>query len=84
MKDKRVPERMCVACRGRGCKAEFIRIVNNGGVLAVGDKLDGRGAYIHQDLACLKVAVKKGSLNRALRCKVPEDIYKQLESEMNA
>lgn len=64
---KNIPERMCVACRVRGSKSEFIRIG------------EGRGAYIHRDPKCLKIAVKKRSFERALKCKIAEEIYESVE-----
>ncbi|MCL2071108.1 MAG: YlxR family protein [Oscillospiraceae bacterium] len=84
-----IPERMCVGCRQKGSKDSFIRIVSNksGEVLLDfaenGKSLSGRGAYIHKSPACLKTAVKKKSLERNLKCKIPEEIYELLETEIN-
>jgi len=81
----REPERMCVACRGRGGKETFVRLVCGkcGTVrLDLAGKLPGRGAYIHREASCLKAAIKKNSLTRALRCAVPPEIYDLLESEI--
>lgn len=64
------PVRSCAACRRKGSKGEFIRIVRQeAGRVAVDDsgKQPGRGAYICANKECLKVAVKKRALARALR-----------------
>ncbi|MCL1903481.1 MAG: YlxR family protein [Oscillospiraceae bacterium] len=80
-----VPERMCVGCRQKGNKSEFVRIVNNNGSIIVdsSSKAAGRGAYIHKSSACLKTAIKKKSLDRALKGRVEEEIYELLERKCN-
>ena len=79
-----VPTRMCVACRERGCKESFVRVVKYDSVeMDFSGKKPGRGAYIHRSSDCLKIAVKKRSLDRALRCKVPEEVYAELEESVN-
>jgi len=79
---KHVPERTCIACRVRSSKRELIRVVR----LADGDKerrvavdetgkQKGRGAYLCRQPACWTVALKRGSLNRALRTTLtPADV----------
>jgi len=85
MKVNHIPERMCVACRERGEKESFVRLVSKDGAahLDLDGNLPGRGAYIHRDSKCLKIAVKKNSLSRALRCSIPEEIYESLECQIN-
>lgn len=39
---------------------------------------EGRGAYICKDIKCLKAAVKKGSLSRALKCQIDKTVYDEL------
>ncbi|MCL1881770.1 MAG: YlxR family protein [Oscillospiraceae bacterium] len=65
-KTKHAPERTCIACRKKGTKNDFVRIG------------EGRGAYIHRETKCLKVVIKKRGLDRALRCKVPNEVYESL------
>lgn len=79
------PVRMCVSCRQKENKNTFIRIINNNGDVAVdlSGKMPGRGAYIHKSEQCLKIALKKKSLNRALRCNVCDEVYTLLEGQIN-
>lgn len=65
-----IPTRMCVACRSRGSKTGLIRLARTvaGRVLVdVAGKSGGRGAYLCPDPACWQVALKRRSLERALR-----------------
>lgn len=64
---KRIPERMCVACRQMKPKTELIRIVNTtDGVVVDGTgKLNGRGVYLCKCKECLTKALKsKGFLKQ--------------------
>ncbi len=66
---KKVPMRMCVACREMKPKKELIRVVRTpeGDVIAdeTGRK-NGRGAYLCRSEACLNKALKIRALDRAL------------------
>lgn len=66
---KKVPMRMCVACREMKPKKELIRVVRTpeGDVVAdeTGRK-NGRGAYLCRSEACLNKALKIRALDRAL------------------
>ena len=57
---KRIPERMCVACRQMKPKTELIRIVNtdNGVVVDGSGKLNGRGVYLCKCRECVNKALK--------------------------
>ncbi len=84
---KKIPQRQCMGCRERKAKKELIRVVRTpeGAVsLDFSGKLNGRGAYLCPDMACLKKAVKSRSLERALEVGIPEDVYQRLEKEMEA
>jgi predicted RNA-binding protein YlxR (DUF448 family) len=41
--------------------------------------LEGRGAYLCADGSCWETALKRSSLQRALRTRLPEDIRTRLE-----
>jgi predicted RNA-binding protein YlxR (DUF448 family) len=41
--------------------------------------LDGRGAYLCADGSCWQTALKRSSLQRALRTRLPHDITSRLE-----
>jgi predicted RNA-binding protein YlxR (DUF448 family) len=67
---KREPVRTCVGCRERADKGGLLRIVlGEDGAFSPdpAGRAPGRGAYVHRVPACIEVAVKRGSLARALR-----------------
>ena len=82
---KKIPQRQCMGCRERKAKKELIRVVRqtDGTVsLDFSGKLNGRGAYLCPDPACLAKARKARSLERSLEVPIPEEIYARLEKEM--
>lgn len=82
MKQKKVPVRMCVACREGKPKKELIRIVKNKegavGVDLTG-KAQGRGAYLCPAVECLEKAVKSRALQRALECELSEEMVAEIK-----
>lgn len=79
---KKIPMRMCVACRQMKPKTELIRVVKTpeGEIVAsAGGKLNGRGAYICKDKACIEKAEKIGALSRALEAPVEKAVYESLK-----
>ena len=76
---------MCSGCGERKTKQELIRIVRGAeGEIALDykGKASGRGAYICKEPDCLKKARKARRLERALKCKIPDEIYAALEREL--
>jgi len=66
--DQVSPERTCIGCRGRADKAELLRLVWRGVVVADEAQVEpGRGAYLHPAQKCLDLAVRRRALSRALR-----------------
>lgn len=66
---KKVPMRMCVACREMKPKKELIRVVRTPEGEIVADETgrkNGRGAYLCRSEACLNKALKIRALDRAL------------------
>jgi uncharacterized protein len=63
------PIRRCVGCGERAAKAELIRLVVTGDEIVpdIGQRLAGRGAYLHPSLACLDAALRRKAFPRALR-----------------
>ncbi len=45
-------------------------------------KLNGRGAYLCDNVACLEKAVKKRGLDRSFREKIDAAVYEQLAQEI--
>ena len=82
MKQKKVPVRMCVACREGKPKKELIRIVRNKegavGVDLTG-KAQGRGAYLCPSVQCLEKAIKSRALQRALECELTEEMAAEIK-----
>ena len=77
------PIRTCMACRKKGTKDNFIKIVKNkNGTFAIerGEKLDGRGCYICNSQECFERCQKGKSLNRAFKTSVPMEIYEELKN----
>ena len=64
------PARTCVACRHEAGKRTLVRFTRNSEGVVVEDptgRAPGRGAYLHDDPDCRALALKKRSLERALR-----------------
>ncbi len=86
MKTKKLPLRKCVGCSEQKTKKELIRIVkNNIGEINIdfSGKAQGRGAYLCPNLDCFNKALKKKTLNKALQCDVPKNIYENLAQELD-
>ena len=77
MKTKKVPVRMCIACREGKPKKELVRVVAADGVLSADEtgKAHGRGAYLCPNVECLDRARKTKAFERALETPMSEDAY---------
>ncbi len=78
----REPQRQCVACRKSTGKKDLIRLVRTPGgeiMIDIRKRCDGRGAYICPDEACIELARKKHSIDRALKCHASDEIYESLK-----
>ncbi len=81
------PLRKCLGCEEMIGKKGLLRIVRSKeGEISLDPtgKKNGRGAYICKSSECFKKAVKKKSLERSLKCRIDEEIYKELELEIKA
>jgi len=77
---KKIPDRMCIACREMKPKKELIRIVadKQGNVfLDSTGKANGRGSYICKTEECVLKARKTKALERTLKCQIAEDIWEK-------
>lgn len=86
MANKKIPMRKCVGCQEMKEKKSLIRVVKTAeGDIILDDtgKKNGRGAYICKSLECFKKAKKTKSLERSLGVSVSEQVYEELEKEMN-
>ena len=85
LKPKKIPMRMCVGCREMKPKKELLRVVKpqegDAHIDRTG-KAQGRGAYVCQNVECLKKAQKTRALDRALDTKIEESVFAQLEQQL--
>ncbi|WP_084643610.1 YlxR family protein [Actinoalloteichus hymeniacidonis] len=70
------PVRTCVGCRRRAVVSELLRVVAATGVVVPDPKrrLSGRGAWLHPDPKCLRLAERRRALPRSLRVPGPLDL----------
>ncbi|MBR5261763.1 MAG: YlxR family protein [Oscillospiraceae bacterium] len=82
---KKIPMRQCLGCREMKPKRELIRAVKSPeGVISLDfkGKAPGRGAYVCHSAECLKKAIKSRALERAFETSIPEEVYAQLNEQM--
>ncbi len=75
--------RRCVSCRQLFDRKHLWRIVRDfkDGVLL--DKGMGRSAYLCPNQNCLKEALQRKRLQKALRCQVDESVVEVLQNRLN-
>lgn len=69
-RQRHVPQRSCIACRRNDAKRGLLRIVRNAEgrvLLDLTGKQHGRGAYLCHDPHCWEQALKRSTIERALR-----------------
>ena len=78
--EKKVPMRTCIACRACKPKKELVRIVKSGEQIKLDrtGKMNGRGAYICDDVECAKKLKKAKLLNKTFACQVEECVYDEI------
>lgn len=86
MAEKKQPIRTCIACRKQSDKHNLLRIVKNDTTikLDVTGKLNGRGAYICNDVDCIEKCIKTKAINRAFRVNADASVYSQLKEDFLA
>ncbi len=98
MHQKKIPLRKCTGCNEMKEKKQLVRIVKtpdktdeNGNIILKSEiivdltgKKSGRGAYICSNSECLKAARKARRLEKAFSCRIPDEVYLQLEKELEA
>lgn len=83
-KQKKIPLRMCVACRELKEKREMLRVVKNSDgkiFIDFSSKASGRGAYICDNPECVQKLRKQKLLNKVFSCAVDDDVYAAIEEE---
>lgn len=80
-----MPQRTCMGCNTKKDKKDLIRIVKNKqGKITIDKtgKLEGRGAYICDNIECLEKVIKTKRLERVLETKIEKEIYENLRGGM--
>lgn len=83
--EKKVPLRMCIACRTMQPKKNLVRIVKNSDGQIFVDKTfkaNGRGAYLCNSTTCLEKCIKSKALNRAFKCEISNEILENIKNEI--
>jgi len=82
---KKIPQRQCVGCKEMKNKKELIRVLkteNDGIIIDVTGKKNGRGAYICPNADCLKKAIDTKGLERSFKMPVNPAVYEELKKEL--
>ncbi|MCI9016680.1 MAG: YlxR family protein [Clostridia bacterium] len=82
---KKIPQRTCMGCNVKKDKKELIRIVKNKENQINIDKtgkMQGRGAYLCDNIQCLEKAIKTKRIERVFETKIEEEIYEKLRGVM--
>ena len=85
-KPRKIPMRMCVGCREMKPKQSLLRVVKpqegDAHIDRTG-KAPGRGAYVCDNIECLKKAEKIRALDRALDTRIEEGVFRALEKQIS-
>lgn len=90
MRTRKIPLRMCSGCGEMKTKKELIRVVKAPQKeeappeisIDLTGKKPGRGAYLCHSLECLQKARKARRFEKAFSCKIPDEVYDKMESEL--
>ena len=80
-----MPQRTCMGCNTKKDKKELIRIVKNKQGEVNIDKtgrMEGRGAYICNNIQCLEKVIKTKRLEKVLDIKIDNEVYENLRGVM--
>jgi predicted RNA-binding protein YlxR (DUF448 family) len=73
--------RTCTGCRdeaGKGALTRIVRRAEGGAAIDRTGRAAGRGAYVHDNPACVELARKRRSLDRALHTAIQPEIWAEL------
>ena len=82
--EKKLPVRLCIACRAQKPKKELIRFVktSDGNIsLDFTGKKSGRGAYICNSSECINKCIKGRMLNKSFDMDISSEVYENLLKE---
>ena len=83
---KKGPLRKCIGCNEMKNKKEMMRVLKTpeGEItLDVTGRKNGRGAYVCFSKECLHKAIKNKGLERSLKMQIPQEVYENLERELD-
>ena len=83
---KKIPMRQCIGCGEMKNKREMMRVLKtaeDGIILDVTGKKNGRGAYLCQSKECMEKAKKTKGLERSFKMNIPEQVYESLQKEFD-
>lgn len=86
MKQKKIPMRTCLGCGEAKPKKELIRVVKSPeGEISLDKtgKKSGRGAYICNDIECLRKARKARRFEKAFSCQIDNELYDTMEKDIS-
>ena len=81
MKNKKIPQRMCVVTREKHDKKDLLRIVkdkDNNIFVDLSGKKNGKGAYITKSIEVLDKAIKSKILDRTFDVEIPNSLYDEI------
>lgn len=81
MKNKKIPQRMCVVTREKHDKKDLLRIVkdkDNNIFVDLSGKKNGKGAYITKSIEVLDKAIKSKILDRTFEVEIPNSLYDEI------
>ena len=76
--------RKCAGCGEMKPKKDLIRVLKTeeGIVVDMTGRKNGRGVYLCPSLTCLEKAKKSKGMDRSLKMPVPSEIYEELENNL--
>ena len=81
---KKIPQRSCIMCREKKNKNDLIRIIKNKENEIKIDKtgkMQGRGAYICDNISCIDKVIKNKKLDSIFEIIIPEEVYLKLKED---
>lgn len=79
---KKIPMRRCLVSNQSYPKEELFRVVStqDGVILDISGKVNGRGAYIYRDEESIQKAKKTKCLEKALGVQINDDVYERMNN----
>ena len=82
---KKIPMRKCTGCGESKPKKELVRVLKtaeDGIIIDLTGRKNGRGAYLCHNIECLKKAMKTKAIERSLETAVSAEVYEELKREL--